>query len=103
MSDFNRLRPYATEQITLSGVTTLTTAKVDNTANYPDFKAAGVIIAIKTAGIYYTVDGSTPSSSNGIPLEAGDTLPMLGYQKAKNFKCIAQTGTPVLDVHYYKN
>lgn len=100
---FNRLRPYATEQVTVSGSTSLTTAKVDNTANYPDFKAAGAIVDVKNADIYYTVDGSTPSSTNGVNAFNGDIIPLAGYQKIKNFKAIQQSGTPLLNVQYFKN
>lgn len=100
---FNRLRPYATEQITLAGVTQLTTAKVDNSANYPDFKAAGAIVEVITNDVYYTVDGSTPSATNGLGALAGDFITLAGYQKIKNFKCIAQSGAPKLNVQYFKN
>lgn len=101
---FNRLRPYATEQVTVSSsATSLTTAKVDNTANYPDFKAAGVVIAVRDDAVYYTVDGSTPSATNGIKLEVGDVLPIAGYQKIKNFKAIRVTTDAKLDVQYFKN
>ena len=107
MSDslfFNRLRPYATDQQGVSSsVINLTTAKVDNTANYPDFKAAGVIIAVSGNSIYYTLDGTTPSSANGITLNPGDILPLAGYQKVKNFKAIRVSADAVIDVQYFKN
>ena len=101
---FNRLRPYATEQVTVSSAAvSLTTAKVDNTANYPDFKAAGVVLAVRDDSVYYTTDGTTPSSTNGLLLNNGDVLPLAGYQKIKNFKAIRVTTDAKLDVHYYKN
>lgn len=100
---FGRLRPYATEQVSVVGSTSLTTAKVDNTANYPDFKAAGAVIDVKDADIYYTTDGSTPSATNGINAFNGDVLPLAGYQKVKQFKAIQQSGSPKLNVQYYKN
>lgn len=106
MSDaafFNRLRPYATEQVAVSGSTALTTALVNNSANYPDFKAAGAIVTVRAADIYYTVDGSTPSSTNGLPAFNGDVITIAGYQKIKNFKAIQQSGSPILDVQYFKN
>lgn len=101
---FNRLRPYATEQKTVSNSAVgLTTALVDNTANYPDFKASGAVIEVRTDSIYYTTDGTTPSATNGIKLDAGDQLPLAGYQKIKNFKAIRVTGDATVNVQYFKN
>ncbi len=100
---FHSLRPYKTEQIAVSSAAVpLTAAYVDNTANYPDFKCAACVIEIRTNAIYYTVDGTTPSSTNGHALGAGDILPLAGYQKVKNFKAIRQTADGTLNVMYYK-
>lgn len=103
-SFFNRLRPYATEQKTVSSsAVSLTTALVDNQANYPDFKAAGAIVEVRGDSIYYTTDGSTPSSTNGILAYVGAIIPIAGYQKIKNLKAIRVTGDATLNVQYFKN
>lgn len=107
MSDttfFNRLRPYATEQKTVSSsAVSPTTALVDNTANYPDFKAAGAVIEVRGDSVYYTTDGSTPSSTNGILAYVGAVIPIAGYQKIKNLKAIRVTTDATLNIQYYKN
>src|SRR6478609_1568781 len=54
-------------------------------------KASGVIIEVLSQPIYYTLDGSTPTSTNGHTLVAGDTLPIVGYQKCKSLKMIRQS------------
>ncbi len=98
------LRPYATEQKTVSTVpVALTTALVDNTANYPDFKAAACVIECRGDAVFYTLDGSTPSSTNGIKLSAAQFLPLYGYQKIKLFKAIRETTDATLNVQYFKD
>jgi hypothetical protein len=101
---FHRLRPYATEQLAVAGTAvSFSTAKVDNTANYPDFKAAGAICEVRTDAIYYTVDGTTPSSTNGIKADAGDEFHLAGYQKVKNFKAIQVTAGATVNVQFFKH
>jgi hypothetical protein len=98
-----RKKQYATEQLTVDNTSrSLTTATVDNTANYPDFKASAVL-AEATSAIYYTFDGSTPSSTNGMPLSAGVYLEISGYQNVKKFKYIRQSADGVLNVQYFKD
>ena len=98
------LRPYATEQKAVSSAAVaLTTSLVDNTANYPDFKAAAAVIECRGDAVYYTLDGSTPSSINGIQLQADQFLPIYGYQKIKNFKAIRVTSDATLNVQYFKD
>ena len=95
-------KSYASEQATVDGsARTLTTATVDNSANYPDFKASGVMLQPSVA-IYYTMDGTTPSSSNGLALAASQNLEIVGYQNVKKFSWIQSSGSGVLNVQYFK-
>src|SRR6478736_2258729 len=99
-SYFHNKKAYATEQITVTSgaAVTLTTAKVDNSASYPDFKAMGAVMECRGFAIYYTLDGTTPSSTNGIKLSADQFLVIAGYQKLKSFKAIAATSDATLNV-----
>jgi hypothetical protein len=96
-------KPYATEQLAVSSSpVSLTAALVNNSANYPDFRASGAMINVITDAIYYTLDGSTPSSTNGINLAAGGYVELHGYQKVKNFKAIRVTSDATINVQYFK-
>ena len=118
MSDakyFVRKNPYATEQITVSSAAvTGTAALIANTAGAQTdgssparwaqtIPASAAIIEVATNGIYYTVDGTTPSSTNGHRLNAGDVLTLSGRQKIGNLKMIRQSADSVVNVTYYKD
>lgn len=83
--------PYTSEQLTVS-TTALsgTTTKVDNHSriNGSVTKAAAAVVQAVANGVFYTLDGSTPSSTNGFLLAAGETLPLAGYQKVKALKMV---------------
>jgi hypothetical protein len=97
-----RKKSYATEQKAVStSAVSLTTALVDNTANYPSFKASGALIEVRSNAIYYTVDGSTPSSTNGIGVVAGQYIELEGYQNVKKFQAIRQTADGTLNVQFF--
>ena len=100
---FVRRKPYATEQLTVTNaVTTLTAAKVDNTTTPFNFRASAADIEVDTNGVHYTLDGSTPSATNGQHLDNAK-LTLAGYQKVKALKMIRKTGTDsVVNVTYYK-
>ena len=115
MSDaqfFVRRKAYATEQITVSTVVVSpTAATVRNSTgtsgantNYwaVSFPASAAVLEVMTNGIYYTFDGSTPSSTNGQKLDAGDVLTIAGRQKVANLKMIRQTTDSVVNLAYYK-
>ena len=115
MSDasfFVRRKPYATEQITVStSVVSPTAATVRNSSgtsgentNYwaVSFPASAAYLEVLTNGIYYTMDGSTPSSTNGQKLNAGDVLTIAGRQKVANLKMIQQSSDSVVNLSYYK-
>ena len=97
MSTERALNPKGDEQITVSST-------VMGLTNLPN-AARRAVIQVKTAGIYFTEDGVTPSSTNGLSAEADDILEYLDadYQTVlKNFKAIYQGTTDAkLKVTYY--
>jgi hypothetical protein len=117
MSDaqfFNRKAPYATEFLTVStGTSQLTSALRKNTAqqagnaNYWSFTQPATVVTVELVGsngIIYTLDGSTPTATNGNRLATGgDTLTVAGQQKIANLKMIRSGGSDAtVNVSYYK-
>lgn len=99
----NRKINYDSEQLTVSTVAvTLTASKYNNTAStLVPRKASVAIIQALANDIYYTLDGSTPSASNGKRLVANTELGIAGYQRIKNFKCIRVSADGAIHVDYY--
>jgi hypothetical protein len=109
-------KPYATEQLTVStGTSTPTAALVANTAQietddstparwaftYPASAALAEIIGAN--GVIYTIDGSTPTSSNGGRLASGDVLTLAGYQKVSKLKMIRSGASDAtVNITFYK-
>jgi len=62
--------------------------------------ASGAEICVETAGVRYTDDGTSASSSTGIPVAAGVCFQYFGNPAKMKFT--AQTGSPTIDVSYYK-
>lgn len=114
MSKFDSLQVYDKETITVSssaiGLSATKLANVQTGASSNreyafssamTRKASGVVIEVLANPVYYTFDGSTPSSTNGHTLAAGDTLPVLGYQKCKALRMIRQSSDSTVFVSYY--
>jgi len=86
--------PGSTQQITgLSSVKTLTVPRL----------AQRAVVSAVTQGVYYTDDGSTPASSLGHRLIAGESVTLLGREAILAFKAIEITTSAVLNVSFYKN
>jgi hypothetical protein len=114
-AEFLRKHAYATEQLTVSSVVKqLTTALVENTAGAEtdgssparwavQFPASVAVVEVSTNGIYYTLDGSTPSSTNGLALSAGDSVTLMGKAKISNLKMIRQSSDSVVNIAYYRD
>ena len=84
-----------------------TSAGSSVTREYPvvaGHKAAGAVMEnIGTENIYYTFDGSTPTSSNGHVLGPADVLPIYGFAKLAAFKGVRSGASNVnVYVTYYK-
>jgi hypothetical protein len=61
--------------------------------------AKRALIRPETQGVRWRDDGTAPTASVGMPLDAGETLPYSGDLKAIRF--IEQTASAALNVAYY--
>lgn len=95
---------YISEQLTV-GATPVggTTAYVDNHARTlgSQSKASSAVIQALTNNILYTLDGTTPSASNGKRLVAGDGIGLAGYGKVKKFQAIREASDATIHIDYY--
>lgn len=68
------------------------------------FRASAAIVEnVSSNGLYYTLDASTPSSTNGNILNGGATLQVAGYAKVKNLRMIRQGASDAtVDISYYQ-
>ena len=96
MSELDRpLNSLGDEQLTVSNVAVGLTLPAG---------ARRAVIQVKTAAIYFTEDGGTPASNNGLTAVAEDVLEYLGadYRTVlTNFKAIRQSADASLNVLYY--
>lgn len=102
------------EPLTVSSTPVTLTASVYNATSagatsqreYPmpgNQKAAKAVVETLTNAIWYTLDGTTPSSTNGHLLNAGDQVTLENYTKIKNFKAIRTAGSDAtVYITYYK-
>lgn len=86
----SRFKPIAYEQITVL------TAAVGIT---PPAHATIAVIRADTQNVRWRDDGTSPTASVGMPLDADDTLVYEGDLDAIKF--IEQTASAVLDIAYY--
>ena len=96
---------YAREQVTVS-TTSIggTAATMNNTSGGQwSFNANAAYVEVISNDIYYTIDGSTPSSTNGNRLAAGQFLILTSKSKVQNFRAVrGATGVDaVIDISYY--
>ncbi len=57
-------------------------------------------VCVETAGVRYRDDGTAPTSSTGIPVSSGTCFQYGGPLNKIQF--IAQSGSPTINVSYYK-
>lgn len=88
--------PYTYTPLGYQQLTPLATS----TALTPPAGATIAFISVETAGVRYRDDGTAPTATVGMPIAAGQQLTYSGNLTAVRF--IAQSGTPVMDVSYYK-
>lgn len=90
-------KAYAHDQFTVSS-----TAKgVDEDGQTLDPFTSGLII-YTSAAIRYTIDGTTPTSSLGIPVAAGSTFLVVGGDNCNNLKMIRTSGDSTIDCVYLR-
>lgn len=82
--------PLGYQQITVSALSTLTIPT----------GAIFAYLTVETSPIRYRDDGTAPTSTVGYPVAVGTQLYYAGTLSA--VQLIAQSGTPVVDVLYYK-
>lgn len=63
--------------------------------------ASWALIQAQGASVRWWSDGSTPTVSNGFQLSAGTYFQFTS--DLKKFRAIAETGTPSVNVEYYRN
>lgn len=86
-----RITPLGYQQITLTGTAQTLTVPAG---------AAGAYFYVETAAARYRDDGTAPTTSSGMPIPINGTLFYSGNLSGIQF--IAQTGSPVLNVLYYR-
>lgn len=96
---------YDSEQVTVS-TTAIggTAAKINNTADTLNSgtKATAALVQSTANSFYYTLDGTTPTSSNGGLVGAGEILALAGYGKINKFRAVRATASDaVVNIQYY--
>ncbi len=61
-----------------------------------------VLIQVRAAAIYFTVDGDDPTSSIAFEGQVGDLIELDEPFEIANFKFIEQTGTPYVNYIFYQ-
>lgn len=96
---------YNSEQVTVSTTPIGGTAALINNVSDPlnsGTKAVAALVQAVANGFYYTLDGTTPSASNGGVVAAGEVLALAGYGKVNKFRAIRSSGLDaVVNIQYY--
>lgn len=96
---------YDSEQLTVSTVSvSLTASKYLNSSNLLNTrtKATAALVQAVANGFYYTLDGTTPSGSNGAIVAAGEVLALAGHSKIAKLKMIRSSGSDAsVNIQYY--
>lgn len=112
--EFRKKNVLDVETVTVTGsATTLTATKYNATsagatsqreyAFAGGHKASAAIVEVLAESIYYTLDGSTPTSTNGHAAAQGDRVVLENYAHVAKFKAIRQGSTSAtVFVTYYK-
>lgn len=92
MNDFIPMQDGQSHQ-TYTLATTATTLSVPLNAN-------GILIQALTQNVRFTLDGTTPTSSKGFQLKAGDPPLMIPLQRQIVLKFVAETAGAILEYEY---
>lgn len=74
---------------------------ISDVENIPGRLASGAALQIFTDSIYYTLDGTDPSSTVGMELAAGDIIYLDSFQKISNFKAVRKTTDASVEALYF--
>jgi hypothetical protein len=85
--------------LTATAYTIASTADANKYA-LPDKLPTAAVMRVLTDAIYFTLDGSTPSSTVGFEAAVGDMIYLDSFQKIKEFKAIRKTTDASLEVLY---
>lgn len=89
----NRFVPLGYQQLTLSSSAQALTVPAGATV---------AVFRVETANARWRDDGTLPTTSAGFPLLSTDTVPFEYAGTLSALEFIAQSGSPVLDVTYYR-
>ena len=95
---------YARERVTVSTTAIGCTPTTLRNSSQVDgaFRASAIVVEVITNTVWYTTDGSTPTSSNGNKLTAGDVVTLAGFQKLADFQMVRDGGSDAtVDISYY--
>lgn len=104
-SDYNPLRVFAFEALTVAGssvgMTAATFAPTTATGGTSAAPAMCARIFVKTAPVRYRADGTAPTSTVGTLLNPGDMLEVWGHEDIAALRFIRTSGTSAsLDCEY---
>lgn len=89
----------AFEQVTVADTVIGFTSTAITAAGLPQATLASC--RLETAQVRWTINGTTPTTTVGTPLEIGDTLTITGHDLLVRFRAIRTGGTSgVLSCHY---
>jgi hypothetical protein len=79
-----------------------TTEASETVTAYDTPRVDFAIIRVTAANVYWRDDGTAPTATVGMPLLSTDTVPFEYYGDPLAIQFIAVSGSPVLDVSYYR-
>lgn len=61
---------------------------------------SSAVVSVSGNPVRFMMDGTNPSTSTGMPINVGDTVPIVG--NLGNLRFVSEVGTAVLDVQYFR-
>ena len=94
----NKGVPLGFQQLTATQLASAVSLNVPAGANF-------AVISVETAAVRFRDDGAAPTAAIGVLLvpTSDGTLPFEYWGNLSAIQFIAQTGSPIVNVSYYKN